>query len=109
MTTAVYNAALEITGIKSLVKSNGPARYATVVTPSDTVAVAIGPGGTYAKKLYVGVTGDITLITAADQSGVGAVGTPVLFKAVPVGFLDVQVRQVLATGTTATNILGLAD
>ncbi|MGY3393450.1 hypothetical protein ACVWW6_006041 [Bradyrhizobium sp. USDA 3311] len=85
-----------------------PARYATAITPSDVANVAIGPAGCYAKKLYIGVAGDVTVITAGDNSNNG-LGTPVLFKAVPVGILDVQVRAVMATGTAATNIVGLAD
>jgi hypothetical protein len=85
-----------------------PARFASAITPSDTQNVAIGPAGCYAKRLYVGVSGDITLITAGDNSNNG-LGTPVLYKAVPVGKLDTQVRAVMATGTTATNIVGEAD
>jgi len=60
----------------------------------------------YAKALYVGTAGDITLVTAGDLS---VAGTPVLFKAVPVGTLPVQVRRVLATGTTATDLVALYD
>lgn len=89
--------------------ANWPARYATAIAPSDTLALAIGPGaGSFAKSLYIGVAGDVTLIAAGDNSNSG-LGTAVLFKAVPVGILNVQVRAVLATGTTATNIVGLAD
>lgn len=92
-----------------------PARYATAITPSDTLPVACGPGalatppsGTYAKALYIGVTGDVNVITAGDNSA-GGLGTAVLFKAVPVGWFPVQVRAVLATGTTASQIVGLSD
>lgn len=93
---------------RQLVKQNGPARFATAITPSDTAAVAVGPGGGYAKKLYIGVAGNITVILAADSSN-GGLGTPVLFTAHPAGYMDVQVRAVMATGTAATNIVGLCD
>jgi len=106
MATAAYVQQLE--DYRGLKTPDGPARFATVIVPSDTAAIAIGPGGIYAKALWVGVAGNITLITAADQSNAG-LGTPVLFEAVPVGWLNVQVRQVMATGTTATNLVGLAD
>jgi hypothetical protein len=93
----------------SAAHAHWPARYATALTPSDSVAVAVGPGGVYAKRLFVGVTGDVNLITAGDN-GNGGLGTAVLYKAVPAGtYLNVQVRTLLATGTTATNIVGEAD
>jgi hypothetical protein len=90
--------------------ANWPARYASAVTPSDTeVSVAIGPGGNYAKRLYVGGAGNVTLITAGDTSN-ELQGTPVTYEGVPAGtYLHVQVRAVLATGTTATQIVGEAD
>lgn len=94
---------------RGLSKQNGPARFATVITPSDTAAVAIGPGGGYAKKLWVGGAGAIVVIMAADQSN-GGLGTAVTFSGVPAGtLLDIQVRAVLATSTTATLIIGLCD
>ena len=68
------------------------------VTPSDTV-----DGSTeftkFARALWIGVAGDVTLITTE--------GTTLLFKAVPVGELRVQCKQVKATGTAATNMLAL--
>ena len=93
----------------SLLGPHMPARRAIAVTPNDNNDVTKGGGDnapSYASALYVGVAGDISLITAGDNSANGA-GTPVLFKAVPVGVLNVQVRRVKATGTTATNIVGL--
>ena len=33
-------------------ESDQPARYASAITPSDTVAPAIGPAGVYPKALY---------------------------------------------------------
>lgn len=50
--------------------------------------------------LYVGVTGDVKVKTTA--------GNDVVFTGVPAGsFIPVQVKQVFATGTTATNIVAL--
>lgn len=106
MANPSYDATKE--NFRGLLKQNGPARFASAIVPSDTVAVAIGPGGGYAKKLYIGVAGDVTVILAADQTANG-LGTPVLFKAHPVGYMDAQVRAVMATGTAATNIVGLCD
>jgi hypothetical protein len=80
--------------------------FATALAPSDTAAVAIQPSGGYAAALYIGVAGNLTVIMAGDQSN-GGLGTPVLLTAVPVGVLDIQVRAVMATGTTASGIVGL--
>lgn len=107
MANPAYDATKEV--FRNLTKANGPARFATPIVPSDTAAVAIGPAASYAKKLWVGGAGAITVIMAADQSN-GGLGTPVLFSAVPAGTeLDIQVRAVMATGTTATLIIGLCD
>lgn len=77
------------------------ARGAVAVTPSDTVDIA----SPYAKALYIGVAGDITVLplNATDTS------QAILFKAHPVGYMPVQVRRVMATGTAATNIVALTD
>lgn len=107
MANPAYDATKE--NFRGLTKQNGPARYATAITPSDTAAVAIGPGGGYAKKLWVGGAGAISVILAADQSAAG-LGTAVLFSGIPAGtWMDIQVRTVLATGTTATLIVGVCD
>lgn len=68
-------------------------RGAFAITAHDTNA-------NVATALYIGVTGDVAVVTD-DRD------TSVVFKAVPVGILPVQVIKVLSTGTTATNILGL--
>ena len=66
---------------------------AVAVTTSDTTEV--GYSG-----LYIGVTGDVAI------KGIG--GVAVTFKAVPAGtILPIVVNRVMATNTTATNILGL--
>lgn len=69
---------------------------AVAITPAD--ATAIGP---YA-ALYIGVAGDVKVCLRNDD------GTHlVIFKSCPVGILPVAVQGVEATGTAATNILGL--
>lgn len=92
--------------------ANAQARSVFAVTPSDTLDVTnagqADPASMYAKALYIGVTGDVSVITAEDTSNTGA-GTARVFKAHPVGYMPVQVRRVMATGTTATNILALCD
>jgi hypothetical protein len=85
-------------------------RMAFAVTKDDnkdlTNSATAAPS--YAKALYVGGAGDIQVTMAGDK-GVAGVSTPVLFKAVPVGFLNVQVRRVWSTNTTATSIVALMD
>jgi hypothetical protein len=66
---------------------------AQAVTTSDTAEV------NYC-GFYVGGTGDVKIDDAA--------GNTVTFKACPVGLLvHVGVTRIYATGTTATNIVGL--
>lgn len=83
------------------------ARRAIAVTKSDTLDVTDAGGDAapcYTIGLYIGVSGDVAVIMAGDPL---AAGTSVVFKAVPVGTLNLQVRRVMSTGTTATNIIGL--
>lgn len=63
------------------------------VTPDDGTFIPI------TRAIYVGGTGNINVRMADEQI--------VLFTAVPVGIFPIQVDQVLATGTTATNIVAL--
>ncbi len=74
------------------------ARAAVAVTPSNTVDLS-----PYAKALYIGVAGDVTVlpVNATDDANT------VTFANHPVGYMPVQVRRVLATGTTATGIVAL--
>lgn len=69
---------------------------AFAITPSDS-ANFTQP----CNKIYVGVTGDITLLMAGDTAAV-------LLKAVPVGFLQFfgAIKRVNSTATTATNLIG---
>jgi hypothetical protein len=74
--------------------SSSPSRKFATVTPHDTNELA-----TISKALWVGTTGDITVIGADDD-------TAVVFKGVS-GLLPVRVRIVKLTGTTATDIVAL--
>jgi len=67
--------------------------HAIAVTPSDTVLQAY-------EGIYIGGAGNLTVIMESGQSA--------LFTAPPVGtLLPIRVKQVMATGTTATAIVGL--
>lgn len=68
-------------------------------TPSDSVDVAFTNGNKIARAMYVGTSGDITLVNGE--------GNTVLFSNVPVGILDVGFTRVNATGTTASDIVAL--
>lgn len=69
---------------------------ASAVTTDDVAQMATAAG------LYIGGAGDVKVTMAGPGRSI------VVFKAVPVGtVLPIQVVQVFATGTTATNILAL--
>tara|TARA_Y100000385_G_scaffold48784_1_gene45252 strand:+ start:4071 stop:4325 length:255 start_codon:yes stop_codon:yes gene_type:complete len=73
---------------------------AAAVTPSDTADILhVETGDVQPCVLYIGVAGDIKVTTAGNND--------ITFKNVPVGFLPVQVKQVFATGTTASEIIAL--
>ena len=71
-----------------------PASGAIAVTTSNTVNFAL------CRALYIGGTGDVSVLTPNNA-------TAVVFKAVPVGVLPVQAIRVNATGTSATDIVAL--
>lgn len=73
--------------------STAPAHGAVVVTPSDATVIPC------TRSLYVGTTGNVNVRMIDGQT--------VLFTAVPVGVLAVQVDMVLSTSTTASTILAL--
>ena len=80
------------------------ANRASAVTPSDTVnipSISTEDGsGNNGCVLYVGVTGNVRVLTAG--------GDDVTLVGVSAGqFIPVQVVKVFATGTTSTNILAL--
>lgn len=78
------------------------ARAAAAVVPSDTVDLA-----PYAKALYIGTTGNISVIPVASYAAGSS--TPVVFNNVPVGWFPIQVARVMATGTTASNIVAVSS
>jgi hypothetical protein len=79
-------------------KFSDPSRYSfEVITPSDATDLT----DLDYRGIYVGVTGDVAL-EALDND------TAITFKNVQAGsFLPVGFSKVNATGTTATDILGL--
>jgi hypothetical protein len=78
---------------------DAPARFLRAIVPSDTVDLADVP-----KSIYVGTGGNITLI----GSDAGASATGILIKNVPSGtVLPCSPRRILATGTTATDLLAM--
>jgi hypothetical protein len=70
------------------------AHSATAVIPSDATIIPVTRG------LYIGGTGDVSVVMADDENTITFIG-------VPAGIFPVQVMQVLATGTSATNIVAL--
>ncbi len=75
---------------------------ATVLTVSDNIMTntdnySIYRASTEDCVLYVGVSGDLNVLTAG--------GDLVTYVGVPVGFFPVHIKKVLATSTTATNII----
>ena len=79
--------------------AGGPPRRGRGVKPDDGADLPV-----YAKALYLGVAGSVRVLTvdAAD-------GEAVVFANHPAGYLPVQVRRVLATGTSAGQIVALFD
>ncbi len=73
-----------------------PTGSAVAVTPHDSTMIPTG----VTRALYIGVSGDVTVLMADG-------GTAVLFKNAPTGILPVRVQRVNSTATTATNILAL--
>lgn len=74
-----------------------PASKCFEITPSDTEIFADAT-----KAIYIGTGGDVALIAVGSDN-------PVTFRNTIGGsILDVRVRQVLATGTTAQDLVGLA-
>ncbi|SCM80005.1 conserved hypothetical protein [uncultured Pleomorphomonas sp.] len=70
-----------------------PAAFAGTVTPDDDTDLAVA-----SRALYVGTAGDLAITTVG--------GSTVTLKQVS-GWVPVRVARVLATGTTATNIVAL--
>jgi len=72
-----------------------PAREASVVTPDDAIDL-----GNTSRSIYVGSAGDIAVHMVGESAAV-------IFKSVPVGILPIRADRVLATGTTALDIVAL--
>ena len=71
-----------------------PAEDAGEITPADAGALSHAT-----RAIYVGAPGDVRALMLS--------GATVTLADVPAGsFLPLRVRQVLASGTTATNIVG---
>ena len=74
-----------------------PALSCFPISPNDAAELPL-----ITKAIYIGVAGDVVL-----RSANGA--EDVVFRNLPAGFtLDVRVRAVRATGTTASALVGLA-
>ncbi|MCL9998902.1 MAG: hypothetical protein NBV68_05940 [Erythrobacter sp.] len=74
-----------------------PASKCFAITPSDSEVFASST-----KALYVGTGGDVALITVESDEAVTFRNT------IAGSILDIRARQVLATGTTAQDLVGLA-
>lgn len=77
-----------------MAEMSDPAGGAFAVTPSDSTVLA------GVRALYVGVSGDVAVVTPGRTAAV-------TFTAHPVGYMPVRATHVLETGTTATNIVAL--
>ena len=74
---------------------DGPAMDGFAITPDDLNDIA-----EVTRALYIGGAGDITVITKT--------GSQITFNGLNNGsILPVRVSRILATGTTASNIVGL--
>lgn len=76
---------------------SAPAQMCFDITPDDSSSLTV-----VTKALYVGEAGDLVVVSQRNS-------TPVTFRNVPSGFiLDIRAKAVHATGTSASNIIGLA-
>ena len=72
---------------------DSPARSASTVTPNDAATLPVA-----SRALYIGGQGDV-VVELVDEGVVTFVGAT--------GFIPVCTRRVLASGTTATDIVAL--
>lgn len=85
-----------------------PALNASSITASDTNGIdgaALSRNSPTCRSLYVGTTGNITVVMAHEN--LKGTQSTVTFSNVPVGIFPIQVAQVRSTGTTASNIVAL--
>lgn len=80
--------------------SASPARSAAVITASDTVDLA-----PYAKAIKCNTGGNVMVIPVANYQAGNL--TPVKFTVLAGEYIPVQVARVMATGTTATDLVAL--
>lgn len=74
-----------------------PAVHLFAITPSDTMVFPTATRG-----LWIGGAGNVAIVALSDT------GSPVTLTAVPAGtLLQIAAQQVMATGTTATDIVGM--
>jgi hypothetical protein len=73
---------------------DGPGSYAAAITPNDG-----GDLATSARALWIGTSGNIAVVPVGG-------GSPVIFKSIS-GWMPVRVARVMATGTTATDIVAV--
>jgi len=75
---------------------HAPARRLVTITPNDSSDLA-----DVTRALYVGVTGDVVVIAANDSSSI-------TIKNAQAGtVLPIQCKRILATGTTASQLVGM--
>lgn len=74
-----------------------PAQKCFAIAPHDSAELPL-----VTKSIYIGQGGDLALLSLRGE-------TSVIFRNLPDGMLlDVRARRILATGTTASDIVGLA-
>jgi len=75
---------------------DGPAKYADIVTPSDSANLT-----TASRSLYIGNGGNVNVVAIGSSANA-------LFQNVPSGtILPVRTQQIWNTGTTANGIIAL--
>lgn len=79
---------------------HSPAINGVAITPNDSEAAFLAANPTFqvTRGIYVGTSGNLTVVMAGGQT--------VTYSNVPVGLWPWRVKQVLATGTTATGLVG---
>jgi hypothetical protein len=86
----------------------GPGLNGFAITPNDNI-----PLTAITSRIYVGVGGSLALVLSGDpKNGVspatGAATQPIVLQNVPSGAIfELAVAYVMATGTTASGIIGL--
>ena len=78
-----------------LSRADAPARKSSDITPDDDNDLAV-----VSRSIYVGVSGDLA-VHMADSDSIQ------IYKSVPIGFIPIQAKRVLATGTTAAFLVSV--